>query len=119
MGVPASSLVQLLRGPAGAASAAAPARLLLPLPLQLRCHCKHCHTRLHRRGREVAPPLLTNTAGMADASSPEEWPKGGGGALCRDLDGAVRCPICGEAFETPLSLRCGHACECGVASPPC
>lgn len=46
---------------------------------------------------------------------PEEWPKGGGGALCRDLDSAVRCPICGELFETPLSLRCGHACESRAA----
>jgi hypothetical protein len=55
----------------------------------------------------AAAPLGT----MADAPSPEEWPKHGGGSACRDLDGAVRCPICGDPFETPLSLRCGHACE--------
>ena len=47
---------------------------------------------------------------------PEEWPSGGGGAACRELDSAVRCPICGELFETPLSLRCGHACESGHGS---
>ena len=49
---------------------------------------------------------------------PEEWPKVDGGAACRELDSAVRCPICGEPFEAPLSLACGHACECSLRHFP-
>ena len=38
-----------------------------------------------------------------------EWPKSACGGKLKALEESILCPICGEFFENPHSLKCGHS----------
>lgn len=42
-------------------------------------------------------------------SDPFDWPADPHGLRC--LDEAMRCRICGDFYQVPISLQCGHCCE--------
>lgn len=44
-----------------------------------------------------------------DVTFPEDWPEAP--PELRRLDRALRCNICRDFLEGPVSLTCGHACE--------
>lgn len=41
-----------------------------------------------------------------------DWPRCAHSRTYADLDRAAQCSICHAVFDTPLSLLCGHSCEC-------
>ncbi|TFK46004.1 hypothetical protein OE88DRAFT_1739812 [Heliocybe sulcata] len=47
----------------------------------------------------------------SDVHDPSDFPKSA--TTLRDLDGSLRCNICGELFSAPVTLGCGH-CFCSV-----
>ncbi|KAF9057143.1 hypothetical protein BJ165DRAFT_1418665 [Panaeolus papilionaceus] len=50
----------------------------------------------------------TNPFLTADVPDPTDFPPPTEAPGFRTLDGALRCPICGEVYDAPVSISCGH-----------
>ncbi|KAF5373090.1 hypothetical protein D9758_001564 [Tetrapyrgos nigripes] len=50
---------------------------------------------------------------VKDVPDPSDFPENPQAPGLRDLDSSLRCPICAELFEAPVTLSCGH-CFCSL-----
>lgn len=52
-------------------------------------------------------------ADIASVPDPTDFPPSDVAPGLRELDEALRCAICGDLFEAPLTVTCGH-CFCSL-----
>lgn len=52
-------------------------------------------------------------ADIEDVPDPTDFPSNDIAPGLRELDEALRCPICGDLFSAPLTVACGH-CFCSL-----
>ncbi|TFK72142.1 hypothetical protein BDN72DRAFT_836516 [Pluteus cervinus] len=79
-------------------------------PLELPGGGSHYH---HQPTLPTAEMATFLTGDMPD--DPIDFPPQSQAPGLRDLDAALRCSICGELFDGPVSLSCGHCfCSCCV-----
>lgn len=50
---------------------------------------------------------------MAGVTDPTDFPTPPDAPGLRDLDAAMRCTICKDLYDAPVSIQCGH-CFCSV-----
>lgn len=53
----------------------------------------------------------------SNVPDPSDFPPATISPGLRELDAALRCTICGEPFDAPVTLPCGH-CFCSFVRPP-
>ncbi|KAL0577372.1 E3 ubiquitin-protein ligase rad18 [Marasmius crinis-equi] len=64
----------------------------------------------------MAPNVAKTTFAM-DVADPIDFPDHSKAPGLRGLDSSLRCPICGELFDGPVTLGCGH-CFCSLVRTP-
>jgi hypothetical protein len=51
----------------------------------------------------------------SDVPDPTDFPPNAIAPGLRDLDGSFRCDICGDLYDAPVTIVCGH-CFCSAVS---
>ena len=73
----------------------------------------HCHRVTESQTKHTGTWMYTMNFLNSDVPDPTDFPPHAVAPGLRDLDGSFRCDICGDLFDAPVTIVCGH-CFCSA-----